>query len=83
MLLVYLMNGCAACEKEVRVITENVPKINPEVKIYGVMFQGREVAHQYVQAHHINFPILLDEDGELLKKLHLKYFLLTLSSRTA
>lgn len=73
-LLIYLMSGCAACEKELQVIAESASRINPDVKIYGVMFQDQEIAGQYVQTHHINFPILLDKDGTLFKKLRLKYF---------
>ena len=73
-LLIYLMNGCAACERELQVLTESASKINPEVKIYGVMFQDQEIADQYLQRHSINFPILLDKDGTFFKKLRLKYF---------
>jgi peroxiredoxin len=73
-LLIYLMNGCDACEKELRVIAESASDINPEVKIYGVMFQDQETAEQYLQKHIINFPILLDKDGKLFKKLRIKYF---------
>ena len=73
-LLVYLMRGCDACEKELRVIADGAAAINPEVKIYGVMAEDRETAVRYVQSHNITFPILLDKNGKLFKELGLKYF---------
>lgn len=73
-LLVFSTTGCAACEKELQTVTENAAEIKSGLKVYSVMFEDRKIVYQYVQKHHLNFPILLDEDGRLLKKLHLKYF---------
>lgn len=73
-LLVFSITGCDACEKEMQVFTENAPEIKHGIKIYGVMFEDKKIVEQYAQAHHINFPILLDEGGKLRKELRLKYF---------
>ena len=73
-LLVYLMAGCEACEKELQTIAENGTVINPDVKIYGVMFQDQETSSRYVQKYNINFPILLDKGGKLRQALGVKYF---------
>lgn len=73
-LLVYLMAGCEACEKELQAIAESGTAINPDVKIYGVMFQDQETSSRYIQKHNINFPVLLDRDGKLRQALGVKYF---------
>ena len=73
-LLIFSITGCGACEKEMQVVTENAADIKSGVKIYGVMFEDKKTVEQYVQAHNINFPILLDKDGKLRKELRLKYF---------
>lgn len=73
-LLIYLMEGCDACQKELQTLAENGPEIDPGVRVYGVMFQDRESVGRYVQKYNINFPILLDEGGELRRALGVKYF---------
>jgi peroxiredoxin len=73
-LLIYLMVGCDACEKELQTIAGNASQINPGVQIYGVMFQDQETVSQYIQKYNVNFPILLDKDGKLRRALGVKYF---------
>jgi len=73
-LLVFSVTGCDACGKEMQVIAENGAEIKSGIKIYGVMFEDQKLVEQYVQAHNINLPILLDQGGKLLKELRLKYF---------
>lgn len=73
-LLVYLTAGCEACDKELRAIAENGTALNPDVKIYGVMFQDQETSSRYIQKYDIKFPVLLDRDGKLRQALGVKYF---------
>jgi len=73
-LLVYLISGCDACKKEVRLINETNKESKSETKIFGVMFEDDESIKEYVAKHKINFPVLSDQDGKLLKTLNLKYF---------
>lgn len=73
-LLVYLMAECEACEKELQTIAENSAAMNPDVKIYGVMFQDQETSSRYIQKYNINFPVLLDRGGKLRQELGVKYF---------
>jgi peroxiredoxin len=73
-LLVFATTGCGACTGELEVIAQNASEINPQLKIYAVMFEDKATVEQYVQKHNLNFPILLDTSGTLYKKLHLKYF---------
>src|ERR671928_1108738 len=46
-LLVYLTAGCEACDQELRTIAENGAAMNPDVKIYGVMFQDQETSSRF------------------------------------
>lgn len=73
-LLVYLTAGCEACDKELRTIVENDPAIDPDLKIYGVMFQDQETSSRYIQKYNVNFPVLLDKGGKLRQALGVKYF---------
>ena len=73
-LLVYLVSTCNACEKQLKLISENNAQLNPNTKVFGVMFEDKDVAASYVRKHAIQFPILLDKDSKLLKDLNLRYF---------
>ena len=73
-LLIYLLPGCEACEKELRFLIGSSIFKNRELQIYGVMFQDRFSAEQYVEANKLSFPILLDEGGRLRQRLDLKFF---------
>lgn len=73
-LLVYLISGCDACKKEIQLINEANKESNSETQIFGVMFENDESVNEYVKNQNINFPILIDKDGKLLKELNLKYF---------
>lgn len=73
-LLVYLTAGCAACDQELRTLAENGAALNPDVKVYGVMFQDQETSSRYIQKYDINFPVLLDRGGKLRQALGVKYF---------
>ena len=73
-LLVYLISGCDACKKEIQLINEINQESNPKVKIFGIMFENNKSVNEYIKMHNINFPILSDKDGKLLKALNLKYF---------
>lgn len=73
-LLIYLLPGCEACEKELRFLIGSSIFKNRELQIYGVMLQDRFSAEQYVEANKLSFPILLDEGGRLRQRLDLKFF---------
>jgi peroxiredoxin len=73
-LLIYLVSGCDACKKEIQLINEANIESNSETRIFGVMFEKNELVNEYVKKHNINFPILIDKDGKILKELNLKYF---------
>jgi peroxiredoxin len=73
-LLIFSITGCDACGKEMQLVVENSAELISRMRIYGVMFEDRGIVEQYIQAHNINFPILLDEGGKLRKELRLKYF---------
>lgn len=72
--LIYLMSGCNACEKQIKVISENKVRLNPRAKVFGIMFEDEATVSDYIKKHNINFPILLDKDRKLLNDLNLKYF---------
>lgn len=72
--LVYLISGCDACEKQLRIISDLGSQSGAHNQVFGVMFEDRETVSNYIKKHNISFPILLDEDRKLLNDLNLKYF---------
>ncbi len=38
------------------------------------MFEKSESVNEYIKKQNINFPILIDKDGKLIKALNLQYF---------
>ncbi len=73
-LLVYLVSGCDACKKEIQLINETNKESDSEIKIFGIMFEKSESVNEYIKKQNINFPILIDKDGKLIKALNLQYF---------
>ncbi len=73
-LLVYLISGCDACKKEIQLINEANRLSNSDTQIFGIMFETKESVNEYIENQNINFPVLIDKDGKILKELNLKYF---------
>lgn len=63
---------CTECEKEIPVIQ----RVWDEYRKKGIVILGvnwkepREKVEAYVKKHGMTFPILLDSDGSIMKKLH-------------
>lgn len=73
-MLVFLTTNCPACQKELKLISRMQPRISEKVKIYGVGIQTAGEIAQFMQAHEIRTPILLDRETALMRSLHVKYF---------
>lgn len=73
-LLVYSISSCAACKKELQSLSRSMADMDPETRIFGVMFEDEKVVKNYVEQNDIKVPILLDKDGRLFQELELKYF---------
>ena len=71
-MIVYLLKGCEACESELQAIAKT--NLDKNIKIFGIMFDNEESVTDYIMENHINFPVLLDKDGTLLKDNGLIYF---------
>lgn len=73
-LLVYSISTCAACKKELQSLSRSSEDMDPDTRIFGVMFEDENVVKNYVEQNDIKIPILLDKDGRLFQELELKYF---------
>lgn len=71
-LIVYMLKGCEACHTEIQTISQIKSQTN--VRIFGVMFEDKDVVDDYINKEHIEFPVLIDNERKLFKSLDLQYF---------
>ncbi|MGH8104215.1 MAG: redoxin domain-containing protein [bacterium] len=63
---------CAECEKEIPILT----RIWEQYKGKGIVILGvnwkepKDKVQSYAKFHHMNYPILLDTDGNIMKRFH-------------
>lgn len=73
-LLVYLVTGCAGCQKEAEILSQSGFLKDNDVKIYGIADENSDALKSFIQTYNFKFPILLDEYGKFKKDLDIKYF---------
>ena len=67
---VFLLPDCPACENYTRTLNLMADKFKSEgVQFYGVFpdFVKAEEINQFAKSYHINFPLLMDYNKELMK----------------
>ncbi len=65
-LLVFLNSECAACQKEVTLLSKHFAEINSQVRIVGVTTESRKKADSFSADYKLQFPIVLDENGDMM-----------------
>ncbi|HEY0428722.1 MAG TPA: TlpA disulfide reductase family protein [Pyrinomonadaceae bacterium] len=72
--LIFLSSKCDACKKELGMISDNLPKISNEYKVYGASIEDKSIVTDFVKENNIAFPVLIDSGAEIFRSLQLKYF---------
>jgi peroxiredoxin len=73
-LAIFLTTNCNACKKDVGLISALDSQIDSNLKIYGVAVESEEKIKAYIKQNNIEFPVVIDKQGQLLKNLSVKYF---------
>lgn len=73
-LLMFLSSNCSACKKDVALISKFYPDLSSNVQIYGISVENQETMLNFINERELRFPVLNDKNGELFKKLQIKYF---------
>ncbi|MFV0388868.1 MAG: peroxiredoxin family protein [Pyrinomonadaceae bacterium] len=73
-LLVYLLESCSKCQKEVLMLNQLVASKGLSIPVVGVMGEEETVVKEYVEKLGINFPILLDKSRKFAAQNRLVYF---------
>ena len=73
-LLVFLTTHCQACQKEFRLLSNVDSETSHKVKFYGVGVEDKNLIIDFIQQNEVRTEIVLDQHGELMKSLSVKYF---------
>jgi thiol-disulfide isomerase/thioredoxin len=73
-LLVFLTTHCQACQKEFRLLSTVESETFHKVKFYGVGVEDKSLIIDFIRENKVNTEIVLDQHGELMKSLSVKYF---------
>ena len=68
-LLVFLSSKCAACKKDVEVISQVYSDLAPRIQI-----EKQENIVNFAKENNVKFPILIDVNAQLFKELQIRYF---------
>jgi peroxiredoxin len=72
-LLVYLMNGCDACDEEVSIISSIQKRAGLDAKVWGVVRESANNANNF-HGQKTSIPIIVDTGDRLRKELKIKAF---------
>lgn len=73
-LIFYLETDCSACKKEIQIITELLSTVESKIKVVAISSESKDKLETFAKENSINFPILIDENGTLRKKLKIQYY---------
>jgi peroxiredoxin len=73
-LLIFLTTDCPACKKELVLLTQADAALAERVTVYGVGIQDQNLVAKFLRANGFKTKFLFDQDGELMRSLHVKYF---------
>jgi thiol-disulfide isomerase/thioredoxin len=73
-LLVFLTTHCQACQKEFKLLSTVASEAPQKVKFYGIGVEDKSLILDFIQENKVNTEIVLDQHGELMKSLSVKYF---------
>lgn len=73
-LVVFMTTGCEPCRKEMKLLSEVESEMAGKVRVYGIGVESRKKVSNFIAENKIGTNVLLDEDGDLLRALKVKYF---------
>jgi peroxiredoxin len=73
-LLVFLTARCQACQKEARLLSTVESETSHKVKFYGIGVEDKSLIIDFIHENNVSTEIVLDQHGELMKSLSVKYF---------
>ena len=73
-LLIFLTTDCAACKKELTLLSQVESTLGQRVRVFGVGVQDRNQISNFLNANEFKTKFLLDKDGLLMTSLQVKYF---------
>ena len=73
-LLVFITTECAACQKELKLLSQVESDLTNRVNIYGVGIEDPARISTFTQETGIRTKILLDQNADLMRLLSVKYF---------
>lgn len=71
-LLLFITTDCDACRKELSNASQIAAGISSTVTIYGVGIEDKESVRTFIEANHVDLPILLDYRAAILGRLGFK-----------
>jgi peroxiredoxin len=72
--MIYLVSTCDACKDELQFAEQLSDDPVSQIEIVGIMAEDQTAIKQFVEEHHIKFPILIDPGRNFAKSIRLKYY---------